>query len=259
MLAPSALIKGIVARLLPTAFADDRDLDRPARLARYGEQIAQVLYGPTRHGLVEEGSYLLATNPVISTGMLNVAAQIAFSDTAPNFYIQNAENPASANAKSLYLDYLKLIATAAMTTATAIHYAIILDTVARAFSVDNTLVITPVNPNGNVPVISTPVIKAQNSATASTLAASSSAKRVVARGVLGGLNVAGDVMMIAFGTTDVGGHPGLTAAQAAALSRRVDSSPAIIVAPGQSLAIHLWAPGSAASMAPEFELGMFAR
>jgi hypothetical protein len=92
MLAPSALMKGNVARFLPSALTDDRDTDKPARLGRYGEQWAQVLYGPTTHGLVEEGSYLLATNPTVGTGFTQVAAQTAFSDTAPNLYIVNNES-----------------------------------------------------------------------------------------------------------------------------------------------------------------------
>lgn len=259
MLAPSALIKGIVARMLPSAFVDDRDSDKPARLGRYGEQIAQILYGPTRHGLVEEGCYLVATNPTISTGLAWVAAQTAFSDTAPNFYLYNNESAANPNAKSIYLDYLKLIATAVGTAATAWHYAFILDAVARAFGTDNTLAITPVNPNGGASNVITPTIKAQNSATVSALAASSAAKRLVGRGVLGGLNIAGDEMVIVFGSTDVGAHAGLTAAQAAALSRRVDHSPAIIIPPGWSLTGHIWAPSSSATITPEFELGMWAR
>lgn len=259
MLAPSALMKGIVARLLPTAFPDDRDSDKPVRLARYGEQISQIIYGPTRHGLVEEGSYLLATNPTISTGLVWVAAQTAFSDTAPNFYLFNTESASNPNAKSLYLDYLKLIATAAATGATAFHYAWILDAVNRSFTTDNTLVITPVNPNGGASNILAPVIKAQNSATVSALAASSTAKRLVGRGTLGGLNVVGDELTIVFGSTDVGANAGLTAAQAAAVGHRVSHSPAIIVPPGWSLTGHIWIVGSSASPAPEFELGLWAR
>ena|SRR5207247_5034150 len=259
MLAPSALMKGIVARLLPTPFVDDRDIDKPARLARYGEQMAQVIYGPTRHGLVEEGSYLLATNPTVSTGFTQVAAQTTFVDTTPNMYLFNSENPASANAKSIYLDYIKMITTAAATAAASIHYALILDTVARALTTDNTLPMTLANPNGNTQTIVAPVVKWQNSATASVIAASSPSKRLVARGTLGGLNVAGDELTIVFGSTDVGANAGLTAVQATAVGHRASHSPAVIVGPGQSLVLHMWAPTSSASWNPEVEFGMWAR
>lgn len=256
----SALFKGLVLKLLPTPFTDDREDDKPVRLGRYGEQLAQVLYGPSRHGLAEEGSYLVAYNPTVSTGMTQVAAQTAFSDTTPNFYIYNNENPANQYAKSIYIDYIKMIATAAATAATAIHYALVLDVTARSLTTDNTQSLTVGNPNGAVANgIISPTIKWQNSATASVIAASSSNARRVGRGVLGGLNIAGDEMIIVSGSTDVGAHPGLTAAQASAVSRRVSTCPAIVLGPGDSLTGHFWAPSSSASWNPEVEIGFWAR
>lgn len=259
MLAPSALVKGIVAKLLPSPFGDDRDLDKPMRVTRYGEQVLQLNTPPTRHGLSEEGSYLIATNPTIDTGQAWVAAQTAFSDTAPNFYIYNPENAASSNAKSIYLDYLKLIATAVATSAVSVRYAFVLDTIARALTTDNTQTITPVNPNGNVSNLMTPVIKVQNNATASVIAASSSAKRIVGQGVLGGLPAIGDTYKILFGHPDTGMHSGLTAAQATAPRYSVDSTAPIIIGPGQSLTMHLWMPSSAATFTPVWEMGMWVR
>lgn len=202
---------------------------------------------------------MMVTNPTVSTGMTQVAAQTTFVDTTPNMYIYNPEVQSNPNAKSIYLDYIKMIATAAATAATAIHYAIVLDTVARNLSTDNTQSLTPVNPNGNASNILAPTVKWQNSATASVIVASSASKRLVGRGVLGGLNVAGDEMVIVFGSTDVGATAGLTAAQAAALSRRVSNSPGIVIGPGQSLVLHLWAPSSSASWNPELEIGFWAR
>lgn len=256
MPSPAAFIRGLVAKALPNALSDDQSNDKPVRLLKYGEQ-AVLSCLPTRHMLADEGSYVLATNPTISTGLTWVAAQTAFSDTTPNFYLYNNE---AVGGKTLYLDYLKMIATAAGTAATAWHYAIIVDQVARAITTNHVLAITPTTPVSAVSLVGTaPTINAQNSATASVIAASSSASRIAARGVLGGLNVAGDEFVIVFGSTDVGAHPGLTAAQAAALSRRVDHSAAVGIGPGHSAVIHIWAPSSSASINPEFELGMFLR
>src|SRR6266850_2294965 len=117
MMSPSALVKGIVSRLLPSAFVDDRDLDRPVRLGRYGE-LNGLFAAPTRHQLAEEGSYMTATNPTISTGFTWVAAQTTFVDTAPNILIQNLEPIGDVKAKNVYLDFLKFIATQAATTST---------------------------------------------------------------------------------------------------------------------------------------------
>jgi hypothetical protein len=255
---PFVTISGVVAKLLQnaTATVDGNATDSRVRLGKYGE-ILTPFAAPTRHQLVEEGSYMIATNPTVSTGQTQVAAQTSFSDTSfgAGFYLQNNE---ATGGKTLWLDYVKMIATAAATSTTSVHYAAIVDT-ARSITANNMLAITPVNPNGALGNIITPTLLWQNSASASTLVASSGAKRLVARGALGGLNIAGDELVVVFGSTDVGAHAGLTAAESAAPSRRVSNSPAIGIAPGQCCTFTMWAIGSSASWNPEFELGMFAR
>ena len=263
----SSLIKGLVARILPQANIDNPQIDVPPRLAKYGELYGQIALPPTSHSLCEEGSYMVATNPTVSTGLTQVAAQTTFVDTTPVFYIWNAENPADPAAKTLWLHYIKMMATAVGTAATSWHYAFVLDNVARALSTDNMLAIVPVNPggaNGKSTIIpfggsGSSIFKIQNSATASVIAASSPNKRLVARGVLGGLNIVGTEMVIVFGSTDIGGHAGLTAAEAAAPGRRIDNAPPVGIPPGFSLTGHLWGIASTAAFGPEVEIGMWAR
>jgi hypothetical protein len=241
---------GLVARLQPTPSADG--LNAPIRQDKFGA-IAPWCDAPTRHQFAEEGSYILATNPTISTGLTWVAAQTAFSDTAPNFYIFN-----NSLTRSLYLDYLKMIATAAATTAASIQYAIKTQSVARTFTTNNMLTIVPVNPNQALPLLENPVIMAQNSASVSVMTASDSSARIVGRGNLGGLNIAGTEMLLTFGSTDAGCYPG-SADAANQPGRRGASCPPIIIGPSQALTVYIWMPGSAASFNPEFELGMWAR
>lgn len=247
-----------VSRIVPTPASPDGTL-LPPRSNKYGEVYGNTLIS-TRHALSDEGTYLLATNPTVSTGFTWVLAQTAFSDTTPNFYIYNGETPSNANSKSIYIDYLKLITTTAATASTAIHFAFILDTVARNLSTDNTQTITPVSPNGNTSIILLPTVKVQNSATASVIVASSPNKRIVSRGVLGGLNVVGDELQINFGSLDAGAQSATTAAEGAGQpGRRVTCSSPIIIGAGQSLTGHFWLPASTASINPEMELGMFIR
>jgi hypothetical protein len=204
-------------------------------------------------GLCEEGSLLLCTNPAVSTGMIWVAAQTAYADTVGNFYIGNTE---PVGGQSIAPKYLKLIATAAATAGTVWHYAAILDSVARYPTTANIAAITPVNPNGGAINASAPTVLVQNSATPSVYPASSAGKRIVARGVLGGLNIVGDSFTIAFGEL-LGASPALTAAEEGTQSgARVASSPPVLIPPGGSLLISLWSPSSSASFAPEFELLM---
>jgi len=261
---PKAILQGIVQRLLPSPFTDDRESDKPIRFGRYGEPII-AFAAPTRHQMSEEGTYVVVTNPTIGTGMLWVAAQTAFSDTAPNFIIQNLENAANPSAKLLYLDYLKLITTAAATTATAFHYAVKIDNALRTPTTDhttnNTGALIPVNANMNVSGLpGNLAVMAQNSATVSVIPAASSAARIVGRGCVGGLNVVGDEVLIVFGATDAGAQSATTAAEGTGQpGRRVSSSPPVIIGPQQSAVIYCWLPGSAASPAPEFELGLWMR
>jgi hypothetical protein len=249
-------VRGLVRRLLPTRYTDGTDGPSRARLYGYGELAPP--YTTTDHIMSEEGSYLLATNPTISTGQTWVAAQTAFSDTAPNWYIYNTENPSNPGAKSIHLRFLKMISTAAATSATLIRYAAILDTVARQPTTNNMASIAVTSPNGNVSPIITPTVLAQNSATASVVPASSSAKRLVANGTLGGLNVVGTEFQINFGSTDAGGGQNGVAAETIP-NRRVNNEPPVIIGPGQSLMIHVWMAASSASFNPEWALGMWAR
>lgn len=258
-MAQDSLIRGVVGRGLPTPFQDDRDADKPIRLVRYGEQASMSLISTSDHELADEGSYFVATNTVVGAGQTWVAAQTAFSDTAPNWYIYNPENPSNLSAKSIYIRSLKMISTAVMTSTTLIRYCAILDNVPRAPTTDNMALIVPVCPNGaysTMPMV--PTIKVQNSAIASVVPASSASKRIVANGTLGGLNVVGTEFQINFGSSDAGGGQNGVAAETVP-NRRVNNEPPLVVAPGWSLMIHVWATASAASPAPEWTLAGWIR
>lgn len=219
---------------------------------RYGAGwLASVTSSDHHHA--EEGSYILATNPAIGTGQTWVAAQTAFSDTAPNWYIFNNDNT-----RSLWLRRLKLQCSAVGTAAVSWRYAVILDPVARALTTDNTLAITPTCPNSGTSPITTPTIKVQNSATVSVIAASSASKRIAAIGTLGGLNIAGSEFEVIFGGVEAAGYSGVADA-AGQPSRKVTQSGPVVIGPGHSATIHVWGPTSSASINPEWEMGLIAR
>lgn len=255
----AATSQGMVQKLLPTPNLDDPQNPKNNRYGRYGEQFALALMSTTDHELADEGAYFVATNTAVGTGQTWVAAQTAFSDTAPNFYIFNPEAPANPLAKSIYLRFLKLISTAVATSTTLIRYSAILDNIPRAPTTDNMLAITPVCPNGAISTLPmTPTIKVQNSATASVVPASSASKRIVANGTWGGLNVVGTELQVNFGSTDAGGGQNGVAAETIP-NRRVNNDPPIIIPPGYSCIINVWLVGSSASPAPEWTLAGWIR
>ena len=219
-------------------------------------QVQQTYPAPNRNQLAAEGSYLIAVNPTVSTGLTWVAAQTTFVDTGPNFWIHNNE---PSGGRTLYLDFIKLISTAVGTAAVSWQYAVIVDSIARTITTDHTLAVAAVCPASGYSPIAAPTIQAQNSATASVFTASSASAKKVARGALGGLNIAGRVLGVSFGdlasassfsgTNDTAGNPGAV----------WSSSGPVAVNPGQDCSIYFWAPSSSASINPEFEIGMIAR
>lgn len=203
----------------------------------------------------EEGAYIVAANPTIGTGMLWVAAETTFSDVHPNFYI---ENPIGS-LRTIWLRRLKLQASAVGTAAVSWRYTVIVDTVFRAFSTDNTQTIVPFSP-GPAPLLVTPKVKAQNLGTTnpSVITASSANKKIAALGTLGGLNLIGDELEIVFGSCEVSGFAG-AANGAGQPGRRVTQSSPVGIPAGGCGVITFWAPSSSASINPEFELSMIAR
>src|SRR5882762_11209058 len=104
MLSPQALLRGLVARALPSLNADSQANDVGLRLGAYGEQYTQPLVRKT-HNLADEGSYFVTNNA--QTGIVPTYGT-AFSATAPFILIYNGQT-----ANRLYLDYLALVAIAA--------------------------------------------------------------------------------------------------------------------------------------------------
>lgn len=208
---------------------------------------------PFRVQLARAGQYVLATNPTVGTGLAEVAAQTSYSATTPDMLIGNVDPTLN-----LALDYIKLEATAAMTAATSIEFAITVDFGPRTPTTDHTTVITPVNPLPSLPLAGTaPLIKVQSSTTASVLPALTGKGYTAARGGLGGLNIIGDEMYISFGES-VSGIGFAGAADAAGQpGKRCSSCPPLILPPNWTAAVHIWAPSSSASFVPEFELGMY--
>ena len=191
--------------------------------------------------MADLGLAFVTTNPTPGTA-LAYNVQASYSATVPFLYLANT----SAFLR-VYLDYIKLIVTTPAASGVQAYYALIADAAARALTLDNTVALTPVCSNMALSPVSALTVRAQNSGSASTLAASV-APRVVGRGALGGITIAGDELIIDFGAA--GGHqahPGLTAAQATTPGCKVSGSPALILGPGQSLAMSLWFPSNSAT------------
>lgn len=213
-----------------------------------------VVAGHPRTTNSDLGYYWTTTNPTPGTALAyNVQASYTATGS-PFLYLFNS---ASAGGKSVYLDYIKIIVTTAAASGTQAYYACVADQAARALTVDHTSSLTPANPNQGVANTAASVltVNAQNSATASTLAAASSAVRIVGRGNLGGLTVVGDELLIDFGSNGPYPFNGATAAIVNPGVKTSGTAP-VILDPQACLMVTLWFPSnSATGLSYELEMG----
>lgn len=261
MWAPQALIKGIVARLLPPPKPDIPDLDQGIRLGRYGELMGVPGVPATKNNLLREGSYWCSRTPTPGTGVAS-NVQATFSDTVPFLYLFNKD---PAGGKSVELDYLKIIVTVAAASGTTAQYAVKLDNGAGAGgtgqgrfpTTNNTTAAVPISNNFEITAPASVLqVLYQSSGTASAVPAASSNARVAAEGAFGGLTIVGDELVVEFGKTDQSASYVLTAAQATFPGRKVSSAPPVVLAPQTSAVVHLWFAGNATTgLSYSFELG----
>lgn len=223
--------------------------DALPRGGRYGETIVE-LRSPKPHGLADEGSYFVATNPTPGTGLATIAAQASLADTAPFILLTNT-NP--VNGKRIYLDYLRFIATAAGTAGTQLRWAVKTDTSLTRYTSGGS-VITPNNVNQDDSTSSKAVIQAG----ALVATAASAAVRLLGNGMFRPvIPVVADVYQLSFGGID-NPLPSVVTTGTAQASVCQNTHP-VIVGPGQCAAIHIWLPSQSAASSYEFELGYWER
>lgn len=243
--------KVISRRKKPGPVSGGSELD--ARADQYGNAMVIPL-GGKQHGLADEESYFIATNPVPGTGLATIAALQTLVDTSPFILIQNGD-AASADgpASRLYLDYVKLEATAPGTAGTSIRYAVKTD-VARAdrYTSGGTQ-LTPQNPNQDSSAASPDKIYC-----GALVAAAAPQSRLLGSGLLRPvIPVIGDTYMINFGGLDpsVGGLITSGTTIAAVTKPHVP----VILGPQQWCAIHLFLASQSAASSYEVEIGYWRR
>jgi hypothetical protein len=252
MLSPQALIKGLVARALPSINPDSANNDAAFRMGPYGELYTQPLVRKA-HNLADEGTYYTANN---GQAGLASAYNTSFTATAPFLSVFNSNLQAR-----VYLDYLALVAIAAgacTTTAGYIAAAVVIDTVNRYSSGGTQL--TPNNANiaaGNnsgVVVFAGAVTASAATGSARTLVGVRNLRPNVSSTVI---NVVGDMNLLNFGGVE-GAGGSITIANANIMPQ---SLPPIVIPPGDTALIYLTYPAmtapSAATFAPE--LGFWVR
>lgn len=253
MLSSQGLIRGLVARVLPTLNPDSQSSDVAFRLDPYGGAYTQPLVRKA-HNLADEGSYFVTNNA--QTGIAS-AYNIAFTATAPFLLVYNG------GAVKVALDYLALTAIAAgasTTTAGYIAAAVVTDTGNRYSSGGTNLTANIVCPNYAAAAAPSGVVVYAGAITATAA--------VAARTIVGVrnlrpsvsatvINVVGDMNLINFGSVE-GATGSITIANANIMPQ---AFPPVVVPPLTSALFYLTYPvmsaPSAATFAPE--LGFWVR
>jgi hypothetical protein len=255
-LSPSALLKGLVSRVLPPINPDGQQVDVPVRFGRYGDVRVESAW-PTDHLLADEGSVMVATTLPGATA-LQLGLSASFSATAAAFVLGNSD---VAGGKRIYLKHLKLTQSVAPTSGTDLRYAIVLDSKDRTPStISNgtggsgpgtpataTAYRAPVsctNQDANPTIVGVPFfpISAAAGAPVTVPSPGQFARTIVGNGYIkNSIPVVKDQYVLQFGSADYGG----TFQGAAALAKIVEHAPAVVIGPGQFCVIYLWSTSNA--------------
>lgn len=210
-------------------------------------------YGKGVYGLADEGSYFVARNPTIGTGVAGIAAADAADDLETLLFLRNTS--ADSEGKRIYLDYLRLVPTAAGTNGTTTQYYSWIDTGTSRYTSGGSA-ITPQNVNMDSSE-SAPVTCMFG---ALVTAAASADKRTVGGGSLrlGVIKVIGDIYTFEFGPARGALPTSLVTSGTAQAIVTVRHAP-VVLGPGDMFGLEVYAASQTVAASFEFELGFWVR
>lgn len=214
-----------------------------------------------QYALVDEGSLFTASSVLASatfaagTGIATTTSVVDDAATAsathaqnvPVAFMQNTGQAGDPNAKSIYLQFLRMIVTAAPTSATAWNFLFRLDNTARYTSGGTSIVPQNVNPAfGN-----NTAMRMYFGAVVTALPGLAT-QRVVASGMVQStIPVVKDNWLFTFGDTSM---PTNVLTASAAKNLTLPCGP-VIIPPGWNCTLEMWGASNAGAPAWEFELG----
>jgi len=241
---------GLSNRGLPAPIAGD-NIYGPARVSRYGELVTQPLAGSKLYTLADEGSYFTALNPTPGTGIVGAAAPVAFADTGALIFLRNSQS----SGQRVYLDYIELMVTAAGTNGTSWNFVMRGDKGNSRYTSGGTQ-LTPVNTN--MGSSRTPGLDRLQFG-ANVLTAATSEVRTIHQGVARTvLKVIGDKYLFTFGNSSPAPMSGIPLEGTTQASIQIPCPP-IVLDPGDTFALHEWAPAQTVAAAYEVAIGLWVR
>jgi len=236
-----------VQRSLPSLNADSSVVQSPTRTGPYLESYGIPL-GASNWAFADEGSYFVATNATVGTGIAGHAAPVvADTDTKPLFFLFN-----SSATKSIFMDYLFFEVTAAGTAGT-IHYTVVyVDAAGATARTSGGTAITPTNANPSSSIATAAVV--HFGAVVAAMTSSRSLGNQIVREVI---PVVQDTNLIKFGGGNAGANY-LTTAGTATCHTIQHFGPCVI-GPGGNLNISQIRPSQSAAASYQFSAGWVER
>lgn len=209
-------------------------------------------YGKGMYGLADEGSYFVARNATVGTGIAGIAAADGAEGLEQLIFLRNSAS--EAEGKRIYLDYLRLVPTAAGTNGTTTQYVSVIDSGTNRYTSGGTSY-TPVNVNMD----STEAVSCQLVFGAIITAAASSDARTVGGGSLrlGVIKVIGDIYLFDFGS-DKSAPPSLLTSGTAQTIVHVRHAP-VVLGPNDMWMLEVFAASQTVAASFEWELGFWVR
>lgn len=244
-----SLLRGVVSRSQPSPVGESQR--STARLGRYGELYVSAL-GRKQHLLADEGFYFVANNAQTAiTGQTDTA----FTATHPTLMVVNTDSPGNPTAKRIYLDYAYFLnggtAFTNATSNTGVFGAVVLDTAARYTSGGTEISSLIVGANIDGPARSSiakvycgAIVASASGSTARMVVGQRLLRMPVSATALSLANV--DEFFMNFGGVESSVPPAqATSAASATLEAnkvaRALSLPPLVIGPGQSVLIYLFA------------------
>lgn len=225
----------------------------PLRGSSRGELFVQALAGGRMHALANEGSYFVATNPTPGTGIAGIAASDGFDDLETFLFLRNNDVIGNPQSKRIFLDFIRLQATAAGTNGTNFSAVAKIDTGNSRYTSGGSL-LTPVNPNMDS---SAATISQLRAGALVTTAASSQARLLFSGLMRSVIKVVGDVYFFDFGASARSLSSMIVAGTA--IANVVIPMPPVILGPGQTFFLHEFAASQTVAASYELQIGWWER
>ena len=232
-----------------TLNADGTAVVLPSRTGQDGSAYA-VPVGASNWSFADEGTYFVANNATLATGIAGHAAPVvADTDTKALFFLYN---PATSS-KRIILDYLFLEVTAAGTGGTINYTTVYVDNAAATARSSGGTAITPVNTASSA--ASAAVSSCYFGAVVTAMTSSRKVGQQIVREVI---PVVQDTILMKFGSPNAGERSALTTAGTATCHVVQHFAP-IVLLPGMNLNISQIRPSQSAAASYQFSAGWVER